>query len=64
MVSGGDDIHAAIEQVVCGGRGDAVAVRGVFAVCDDDIDALSAFEGGESAAQKVAPVAAHHVADT
>ena len=65
VVSGGDDIHAAIEQ---GGLRRQVMLKrqpeefSPFAMTTSM--SLSALEGGESAAQKVAPVAAHHVADT
>ena len=61
MVAGGDDVHAAVQQVA--GRIRAVAVGGVLPVGNHQVDGLCLFQGGQVGPQELAADAAHHVAD-
>ena len=64
VITPGDDVHAAVQQVPAGGRRDAVAVGGVLPVGDDQIHGLEPFDAGQPFPQEGAPHGAHHIADT
>ena len=64
MVAEGDHVSARGEDMVSRLGGNAVAVGGIFAVADHQIDLLLPLERGEMLAQKGAAGRTDHVADT
>ena len=63
MISGGDDIRSGRKQLVGGICGDAIAVGGILAVDNGDVNAVFAFERGEFFRKEAASDAADHIAD-
>ena len=64
MIAERDRVHAAVKKIVRRHGRHTVAVGGILAVADDEVNALEALERGQPLPQKAAPDAAHHVADT